>query len=118
MRFALGLAFLALLLGAFPANAQDPTGRVRALYYEAGRGVLVEAKMLRRPGAVRWADVELDSKQRVLVQVPAGMETATGDLVAVQLASPKTLEGKKVQAPIQVSRVTEVRTRASQLALP
>jgi hypothetical protein len=118
MRLALSFSVLALLVGSFPLHAQEATGRVRAIYYEAARGVLVDPKMLRRPSALRWVDVELDSKERALVQLPSNMEASVGDIVAVQLASPKSPEIAKVDAPIRVSRVTEVRGRASQLALP
>jgi hypothetical protein len=118
MRLALSFAFLVLLVGSFPLHAQEATGRVRAIYYEAARGVLVDPKMLRRPSAVRWVDVELDGRERALVQLPSNIEAGVGDIVAVQLASPKSPEITKVDAPIRVSRVTEVRSRASQLALP
>jgi hypothetical protein len=117
MRTALGLAFLALLIGAFPLHAQEVTGRVRAIYYEAARGVLVDPKMLRRPSAVRWVDVELQSRETALVQLPSTLDAKVGDLVAVQLASPKSIQVAHGE-PMRVSRVTEVRTRASQLALP
>jgi hypothetical protein len=118
MRLALSFAFLALLVASFPLHAQEATGRVRAIYYEAARGVLVDAKMLRRASAVRWVDVELDGKERALVQLPSNLEANVGDIVAVQLASPKSPQIAKGDAPIRVSRVTEVRSRASQLALP
>jgi hypothetical protein len=118
VRLALSIAFLALLVGSFPLHAQEATGRVRAIYYEAARGVLVDPKMLRRPSAPRWVDVELDGKERALVQLPSNMEASVGDIVAVQLASPKSPEIAKADPPIRVSRVTEVRARASQLALP
>ena len=117
MRFALSVAFLALLVGSFPLHAQEATGRVRAIYYEAARGVLVEPKMLRRPSALRWVDVELDGKKRALVQLPANMEASVGDIVAVELMTPKPVQAAHAE-PIRVSRVTEVRARASQLALP
>ena len=115
MRIAVSFAFLALLVGAFPLHAEEASGRVRAIYYEGARGVLVEPKMLRRPSAVRWADVELDGKRRALVQLPASMEARIGDIVAVQLEAPKQVAQSE---PLRVSRVTEVRVRASQLALP
>jgi hypothetical protein len=118
MRIALSFAFFALLVGAFPLHAEETSGRVRAIYYEGARGVLVDPKMLRRPAAARWVDVELEGKRRALVQLPASMEAYVGDVVVVQLASPKSIEMARAEPPIRVSRVTEVRARASQLALP
>jgi len=118
MRIALSFAFLALLVGAFPLHAQEATGRVRAIYYEGARGVLLDPKMVRQPSAARWVDVEFADQRRALVQLPANIDTGIGDVVAVQLASPKTAEIARVDAPIRVSRVTEVRARASQLARP
>jgi hypothetical protein len=118
MRLALSFAFLVLLVGSFPLHAQEASGRVRAIYYEAARGVLVDPKMLRRPSTLRWVDVELDSKERALAQLPSDLDASVGDIVAVQLASPKSPEIAKADAPIRVSRVTQVRSRASQLALP
>ena len=64
------LAFLAVPA----AHAEDVTGLVRGIYYEASRGVLVDASMLRRPSATRWVDVELADKSRHLVQMPAQTE--------------------------------------------
>ena len=118
MRIALSFAFLALLVCAFPLHAEDASGRVRAIYYEGARGVLLDPKMLRQPSAVRWADVELDGQRRALVQLPSNIDASIGDIVAVQLAAPKSIEIARVDAPIRVSRVTEVRARASQLARP
>ena len=86
MRFFLALALAALVL---PARAEETVGRVRAVYYEAARGVLVEAGMGHPTSAIRWADVETSSR-RLLVQIPAGMQAAPGELVAVRLADPKT----------------------------
>jgi hypothetical protein len=94
------------------AHAEDATGFVRAVYFEAGRGVLVDASMLRRPGAVRWVDVELTDKRRMLVQVPAQLVAEVGDIVGVRLGEPKATALASVQT---VNRVTEVRPQ-SQLA--
>src|SRR5438105_12560128 len=115
MRIALSFAFFALLVGAFPLHAQEATGRVRAIYYEGARGVLLDPKMVRQPSAARWVDVELDGQRRALVQLPSSMNVAPGDVVAVQLETPKQVAQSE---PIRVSRVTEVRARASQLARP
>jgi len=109
------LATSLLLLFAVPAaHADDVTGLVRGIYYEASRGVLVDASMLRRASATRWVDVELADKSRHMVQLPAKMNAGVGDLVAVQLGEPKTMAMASV---LTVSRVTEVRPQ-SQLAGP
>jgi len=116
MRTALGLALGAFLLAALPARGEEVTARVRAIYYEAAGGVLVEPRMLRRPSALRWVDVELVDRSRALVQLPSGLEPKVGDVVAVRLAAPKSLIA--VAEPIRVGRVTEVKARETQLALP
>ena len=105
---ALAACLLALI--AVPAaHAEDTTGFVRAVYYEASRGVLVDSSMLRRPSAVRWADVELTDKRRVLVQVPAQLNASVGDMVGVQLGEPKSTA---MASLLTVSRVTEVRPQS------
>jgi len=102
-----------LVLFALPAaHAEDATGFVRAVYFETGRGVLVDGGMLRPRNAVRWVDVELGDKRRVLVQVPQEMYAGVGDVVDVQLAEPKSTTLASV---LTVNRVTEVRPQ-SQLA--
>jgi hypothetical protein len=104
------LAACLFALFAVPAaHAQDATGFVRAIYYEASRGVLVDAGMLRRPSATRWVDVELADKSRVLVQMPAQLNASIGDIVGVQLGEPKTMAMASV---LTVSRVTEVRPQS------
>lgn len=110
-------AVFGLLLAVLPATAQDVTGRVHAVYYEAGRGILVDASMLRRPSALRWVDVELSDKQRKLVQLPSNMDAKVGDVVAVQLATPRSV-AVAYSEPLRISRVIEVRARETQLALP
>jgi hypothetical protein len=107
-------ACLLALLVVPAAHAEDTTGFVRGIYYEASRGVLVDASMLRRASATRWVDVELADKSRHMVQLPAKMNASIGDLVAVQLGEPKTMAMASV---LTVSRVTEVRPQ-SQLAGP
>jgi hypothetical protein len=105
------LAFGALLLGGATAVRADESGRVRAFYYEAAPGVLVDASMA-RPGAARWADVELESsvsdRRRVLVRVPPQLDANVGDYVGVQLAS-RHAENIPLQ---RISRITEVRSAA------
>jgi hypothetical protein len=96
---------IAILLLLFASSVQgaETTGRVRALYYEAARGVLVEAKMLHGAGATRWADVEAEGR-RLLVRVPAGMSAAVGDLVAVRLADPKSSQLAQILPAVAVNR--------------
>jgi hypothetical protein len=107
---------LALLAAAFSAAAEDASGRVRAIYYEAARGVLVEGSMLRGRSGVRWLDVELANRQRTLVPLPADMQAKVGDVVALQLPAPKGLPLAGFE-PIRVTRITEVRP-STQLAAP
>jgi hypothetical protein len=109
--------FLVLLLLLFPVYAEEATGEVRAVYYQAGSSVLVDASMLRRPSAARWVDIELRNKQRALVQLPAGMQAKVGDIVAVHLAAPKSIQIAQGQ-PVRVSRVIAVYPGGTQLALP
>ena len=84
------LAALGLALCAANAVAGDPAGTVRGVYYEAARGVMVDARLSRRPGAVRWLDVELADGRRVLAQLPQQLEAKAGDEVTVHLGEPKT----------------------------
>lgn len=116
MRTALSLVSVVCLLAALPAYGEEVTARVRALYYEAAGGVLVEPKMLRRPSALRWVDVELVDRSRALVQLPSGLDPKVGDVVAVRLAAPKSLIA--TAEPIRVGRVTDVKARETQLASP
>ncbi len=99
-----------------PASAEELVARVRAIYYEAAGGVLVEPKMARRSSAARWVDVELADGNRALVQLPSDLQAGVGDVVAVRLAAPKSLAA--TYEPIRVSRVTEVKGRETQLAFP
>ena len=113
----LGLA-LALLLGIASARAAEdasPVGKVRGIYVEAGRGILIEQSVARKPGgAVRWADVDLGAgaspeRRRVLVKLPAELGTELGDLVQVSLAQPQASLGGAARIPMpEVSRATRV----------
>jgi len=106
------------LLWAWPAKAEEASGRVRAIYFEAAPGVMVDASMLRRPGAVRWADVEIDGaeKKRAMVQLPKDMQASVGDLLTVDLAGPKSI-ALALGEPMNVSRAKAV-TPQPQLAKP
>jgi hypothetical protein len=106
------VAFLCFCSVAAPATADEVLGRVRALYYEAGRGVLVEAKMLHRSSAIRWADVEVSSR-RILVQLPADMNAAPGDLVAVRLGDPKSTQLAQILPTVAINRAVETPGAAS-----
>jgi hypothetical protein len=104
--------FLCLCSLATPAGAEEVMGRVRALYYEAGRGVLVEAKMLHRSSAIRWVDVEVSSR-RLLVQLPTDMYAGPGDLVAVRLGDPKSSQLAQILPAVAVNRAVETPGAAS-----
>jgi hypothetical protein len=105
MRTALALLCLCSIIA--PARAEETIGRVRALYYEAARGVLVEAKMLHPPSAIRWVDVEVSSG-RILVQLSSDMNPAPGDLVAVRLANPKSTQLAHILPEVAVNRAVEI----------
>jgi hypothetical protein len=104
---------LAALLGISAARAQDaPVGKVRGIYVEAGRGVLLEQKLARGVQAKAvWVDVDFgaqsgQAQRRVLAQLPADMKVEQGDLVEVSLAE----RGQaSAAAPIQnVTRANQV----------
>src|SRR5690242_14444362 len=94
-----------LLLLALPAGAEEASGRVRGIYYQAAPGVMVDARMLRSASAVRWADVELDGPQKrhAMVQLPREMQASVGDLLTVDLAGPKSM-AIALGEPMNVSR--------------
>src|SRR4051812_23487472 len=97
MRAVLALFCIVALLYLPSAGAQEASGRVRGIYFEASRGVLVDASLLRRPGATRWLDVELDGDQpaerrRQLVLLRPGMDAALGDVVSLRLGEPKSTQ--------------------------
>lgn len=110
MRTALAFLCFGLFLFLSPANAQEALGRVRAIYYEAARGVLVDARMSHRSSAIRWADVELQGRS-VLVQMPSGLSAGVGDVVAVRLAAPKSSQLAQILPQVAVSRALEINPR-------
>jgi hypothetical protein len=121
MRPILALLLSASLLHAASAAAQEATGRVRGIYYEASRGVLVDAQMLRRPGAARWLDVELDGDQppqqkHQLVLLPRDMNASIGDAVALRLGEPKSTQLAEVLPAVTVSRARAIQPQARQFA--
>ena len=108
------LAACLLALVSLPAaHAEDATGLVRDVYYQAARGVMVDARM-RPSNAQAWADVELADRRRVLVQVPREMTAYVGDMVTVRLGEPKSTALASLST---VNRVTAVRPPA-QVAQP
>jgi hypothetical protein len=107
MRTALAFFGFGLFLFLSPANAEEAIGRVRTVYYEAARGVLVDAKMTRRASVIRWVDVEVNGRM-VLVQMPAALNAAVGDVVAVRLAEPKSNQLAQILPQVAVSRALEV----------
>jgi hypothetical protein len=106
------LALLFLCAAVTRAGAEETVGRVRAVYYEAAPGVLVEARMLHRSSAIRWADVEVSSR-RMLVQLPVDMNAGPGDLVAVRLADPKSSQLAQILPAVAVNRAVETPGAAS-----
>ena len=110
--------FAVLLALALPSGAEEASGRVRGIYFEGAPGVLVDARMLRRAGAVRWADVEIDGpeKRRAMVQLPREMQAAVGDILTVDLAGPKSM-ALALGEPMNVSRARTVQPQP-QLAGP
>lgn len=109
MRLLLSLLLLAAML---PARAEETIGRVRAIYFEAARGVLVDERMAHARAAIRWADVETASR-RLLVQLPSDMNPAPGDLVAVRLADPKTSQLAQILPALAVNRAVDAGSGAS-----
>ena len=107
MRTALALCMLGMLLFLTPAQAEDAFGRVRAIYYEAAQGVLVDARLLKGQHAVRWADVDVQGRM-LLVQMPADLRAGIGDLVGVRLGAPKSTELAQLLPALAVNRAIEV----------
>ncbi|MBV8030677.1 MAG: hypothetical protein JO035_04140 [Betaproteobacteria bacterium] len=110
----IALFLLAASMFASAANAQEATGRVRGIYVEAARGVLVELSMARGARGTRWLDVELDAevlaeRKRQLVVLPSGMSASVGDAVALRLGEPKSSQLAAVMPLISVNRALAVR---------
>jgi hypothetical protein len=113
------IVFLALaaafIFSISSARADDtPVGKVRAIYVEAGRGVLMELPVGKASqSANRWADVDLgahttNSRRIVTVQLPVELKVEQGDLVEVALAS-NSAAGNISLAPLaSISRATLV----------
>lgn len=107
MRIALALL---LLVPCLAALAEDGLGRVRAIYCQEAPGVLVDARFSHRRDAIRWADVQTRSGRMVLVQIPAGMQTSPGELVAIRVGDPKSSPLAQVLPTVAVNRAREAGT--------
>lgn len=119
MRTALCVLFFGSSLLALPALAEEATGKVRGIYYEVSRGVLVDASMLRRPSAKRWADVELigeHAPERQLVELPADMAAAVGDVLALRLGEPKSTQLAEILPAVAANRALAVNPREPRFA--
>ena len=117
MRLLLAGACASFVLFSIAYGADKATGRVRGIYYEAERGVIVDGSMLRKPGAARWADVELDGGQRVLVQVPPRLDSSVGDLVSLHIGEDKRTQHAGEPAVLRNSRITRI-LPATRIASP
>jgi hypothetical protein len=117
MRPLLACALLSLAAWVAPCVAEEATGRVRGMYYEAARGVVVDVGMLRKASAARWADVELEDGQRVLVQLPRGIDAEVGDRVSLHLGDGKWTQLAAEVSVLRNSRITQV-LPGSRLASP
>ena len=103
------------------ALAEEAAGKVRGIYYEATRGVLVDASMLRRPSATRWVDVELigehaPERKRQLVQMPKDMSVGVGDTVALRLGEPKSTQLAEILPGVAVNRAYAVNPQDPRIA--
>jgi hypothetical protein len=121
MKTALAIFCFASLLYVPCAGAEEATGRVRGVYYEAARGVLVEAKMQRPLSAARWVDVELDGdlppeRKRQLVQMPADLHVQAGDRVALRLGEPKSTQLAEILPFVAMNRALAVNPQPPQFA--
>ena len=101
------LLAVVLAAAAFAARAEETVARVRAVYFEAARGVLVDPGMPHPPNAIRWADVETASSKRLLVRIPDGIPAAPGDVVAIRLAEPKASSLSEILPSIAENRAIE-----------
>ncbi len=121
MRALLGLFCIAALLYVPSAGAQEATGRVRGILFEAAPGVLVDASMMRGASAARWLDVELEgdvplSRKRQLVLLPRGMEASLGDRVALRLGEPKSTQLAGVLPAVAANRALAVNPQGPKFA--
>jgi len=106
MRATLALVGFGIFLFLSPAEAEETVGRVRAIYYEAAPGVLVEARFAHRATAIRWADVDVRGRS-VLAKMPREVQAGIGEQVAVRLADPKSSQLAQVLPALAAARALE-----------
>lgn len=107
----LNVALLIAAIGSARAGEVLPVAKVRGIYVEAARGVLVEQRFALGVRGRQVADVELQGQQRAIVQLPAELKVNVGDLVEVSLAQPEPapLGRRQASAPVAgTSRATLV----------
>lgn len=104
LRLALLFAAAAAAAAAPARAAEEALGRIDGLYYQTAPGVLVAAKLQRLPRGERWADVDLGNGRRVLARIPADMNVAPGDRIAVRVGDPKSSPLAQVLPTTTVSR--------------
>jgi len=107
MKDALVLLTFGLTAFLSPANAEEAIGRVRAIYYEAAPGVLVDSRFTHRRSAIRWADVEVRGRN-VLAKMPQEVQAGVGERVAIRLADPKSTALAQVLPDVATARALEV----------
>ena len=107
MKSIFALLGFALVLFFSPANAEEASGRVRAIYYEAAPGVLVDSRFTHRRSAIRWADVEVRGRN-VLAKMPQEVQAGVGERVAIRLADPKSTALAQVLPDVATARALEV----------
>ena len=100
------LVALALCLFALSLRAEEVQGRVRAIYYEAAPGVLVDSRFAHRPTAIRWADVDVGGRS-VLAKMAPEVRAGIGERVAVRLANPKSTPLAQVLPDVATARALE-----------
>ena len=110
MKAALLLAVCALA-AAFAARAEEVSGRVEGVYYEAAPGVFAAASGREARGR-RWVDVDLGGR-KVLARLPDDMRVAPGDRIAVRVGAPKSNQLAHVLPTTTVSRVRHPDPNAS-----
>jgi hypothetical protein len=109
-RFAAAIAGVFLSL-SFGSRAEQATGTVEAVYYEAAPGILQQWRP-RIASRRLWVDVDMDGR-KVLARVPEGMPVSPGRRIAVFLGEPKSMPLAQALPTTTVSRVTAPDPNAS-----
>ena len=114
---ARSLAGLMFTLSAHAAQ-NSPIAKVRGIYVEAARHVLIQESLIHsRPGARRWSEVDLGpgvpaEKRRRIVALPRKVQAETGDLVVLESGASRVSGAKSIEAPIVLpSRVVMVKAK-------